>query len=54
MKVNKKNKIKSTLKFNNKKSKVYTKPKVKELGGPDGPEPTRYGDWEVKGRVSDF
>ena len=25
-----------------------------ELGGPKGPEPTRYGDWEVKGRVSDF
>tara|TARA_B100000686_G_C15795396_1_gene481720 strand:- start:227 stop:376 length:150 start_codon:yes stop_codon:yes gene_type:complete len=28
--------------------------KVKEIGGPKGPEPTRYGDWEVKGRVSDF
>ena len=26
----------------------------KEIGGPKGPEPTRYGDWEVKGRVSDF
>ena len=25
-----------------------------ELGGPKGPEPTRYGDWEVKGIVSDF
>lgn len=25
-----------------------------ELGGRDGPEPTRYGDWEKKGRVSDF
>ncbi len=25
-----------------------------EIGGPQGPEPTRYGDWEVKGRVSDF
>ena len=25
-----------------------------ELGGPEGPEPTRYGDWEVGGRVSDF
>lgn len=23
-------------------------------GGPRGPEPTRYGDWERKGRVSDF
>lgn len=25
-----------------------------EVGGPSGPEPTRYGDWERKGRVSDF
>ena len=27
---------------------------IKEIGGPKGPEPTRYGDWQVKGRVSDF
>jgi hypothetical protein len=26
----------------------------KEIGGPKGPEPVRYGDWEVKGRASDF
>ena len=25
-----------------------------ETGGPQGPEPTRFGDWERKGRVSDF
>ncbi|MBM3617035.1 MAG: DUF1674 domain-containing protein [Alphaproteobacteria bacterium] len=25
-----------------------------EIGGPKGPEPTRYGDWEVNGRCSDF
>jgi hypothetical protein len=25
-----------------------------ETGGPQGPEPTRYGDWEKKGIVSDF
>ncbi|MFK7968263.1 MAG: DUF1674 domain-containing protein [Rickettsiaceae bacterium] len=25
-----------------------------EFGGPKGLEPTRYGDWEVNGRVSDF
>lgn len=25
-----------------------------EQGGPEGPEPTRYGDWEVGGRASDF
>lgn len=28
--------------------------KAKELGGPSGPEPTRYGDWERKGIASDF
>jgi len=27
---------------------------VPEIGGPAGPEPTRYGDWEVGGRCSDF
>ncbi len=26
----------------------------KEIGGPSGLEPTRYGDWEKKGIVSDF
>ncbi|WP_208948311.1 DUF1674 domain-containing protein [Segnochrobactrum spirostomi] len=26
----------------------------KELHGRDGPEPVRYGDWEVKGLASDF
>lgn len=26
----------------------------KELGGPKGLEPTRYGDWEVNSRCSDF
>ncbi len=25
-----------------------------ELGGRDGPEPIRYGDWEKKGITSDF
>ncbi|MGE0152626.1 MAG: DUF1674 domain-containing protein [Reyranellaceae bacterium] len=29
-------------------------PKVEEIGGPEGPEPTRFGDWSIKGRVSDF
>ncbi|MDE2332786.1 MAG: DUF1674 domain-containing protein [Bradyrhizobium sp.] len=29
-------------------------PTPKELQGPKGPEPTRYGDWENKGIVSDF
>ncbi|HRE60088.1 MAG TPA: DUF1674 domain-containing protein [Micropepsaceae bacterium] len=26
----------------------------KEINGPKGPEPTRYGDWERKGIASDF
>jgi hypothetical protein len=26
----------------------------KEIGGRDGPDPARYGDWEVKGIASDF
>ena len=31
-----------------------TPTRPKEIGGPKGPEPTRYGDWEHNGRVSDF
>jgi hypothetical protein len=27
---------------------------AKEIGGPPGPEPTRYGDWENNGRCIDF
>lgn len=27
---------------------------AKEIGGRNGPDPARYGDWEVKGIVSDF
>jgi hypothetical protein len=31
-------------------------PKIppREVGGRQGPEPTRYGDWEVRGRCIDF
>lgn len=29
-------------------------PAVPEIGGPKGLEPTRYGDWERKGRAYDF
>ncbi len=28
--------------------------KPREIGGPEGPEPTRYGDWERKGICVDF
>ncbi|GAB1600079.1 succinate dehydrogenase assembly factor 4, mitochondrial-like [Argonauta hians] len=31
-----------------------TNPQTGEIDGPRGPEPTRYGDWERKGRVTDF
>jgi hypothetical protein len=30
------------------------KERPKELNGRRGPEPVRYGDWEVKGIASDF
>ncbi|MDE2334805.1 MAG: DUF1674 domain-containing protein [Rhodospirillales bacterium] len=29
-------------------------PLPREIGGAPGPEPTRYGDWQHKGRVTDF
>jgi hypothetical protein len=36
-------------------TKVNTLPKKPvEVGGPKGPEPTRYGDWEKAGRCTDF
>ncbi|XP_050221760.1 uncharacterized protein LOC126671956 [Mercurialis annua] len=45
----------------NKKNGDKNEPKNKqnpkdteEFGGPKGPEPTRYGDWERNGRCSDF
>ena len=36
--------------------RIFKKKKkpVKEIGGRKGPEPTRYGDWEQKGRCIDF
>ena len=50
-----------TTKLNEEKEQNYTKDKLnenvdipKEQGGPKGPEPTRYGDWEKAGRCSDF
>lgn len=32
----------------------YFHAKTGEKGGPKGLEPTRFGDWEQKGRVTDF
>jgi hypothetical protein len=37
------------------RSKAATRAALpKEINGRDGPEPTRFGDWEVKGIASDF
>ena len=35
-------------------TKVITEGNAGEKGGPKGPEPTRDGDWEKKGRCIDF
>lgn len=35
-----------------KSEKAVSQPE--ELGGQKGPEPTRYGDWEKNGLISDF
>ena len=34
--------------------RAAAKPLPKEEGGPKGPEPTRFGDWERKGLAVDF
>jgi hypothetical protein len=33
---------------------IESQPKPGEIGGRDGPDPTRYGDWEKAGRCIDF
>ena len=46
--------------LSNKNKKINNSEKIKitsyykEIGGPKGKEPTRYGDWEKNGRCSDF
>ena len=35
-------------------AKTQDKARPTEHGGPRGPEPTRYGDWEKNGRCIDF
>ena len=35
-------------------SETDTKMRPKEIGGREGPDPTRYGDWEKAGRCVDF
>jgi len=36
------------------RKKAQEREMPKELGGSDGPEPVRYGDWEKKGIAVDF
>jgi hypothetical protein len=37
------------------RAKEADKPvRPEEIGGRSGPDPTRYGDWEKKGIVTDF
>lgn len=36
------------------KAEASAQPLPPERGGRNGPEPTRYGDWEKKGIISDF
>ncbi|WP_428926723.1 DUF1674 domain-containing protein [Marinibacterium sp. SX1] len=36
------------------KAAAAAQPMPRELGGRDGPEPVRYGDWEKKGIAVDF
>jgi hypothetical protein len=40
--------------FDAPKSPALPEQRPKEIGGPAGPEPTRYGDWERKGICVDF
>ncbi len=44
-----------TLNTSTKQAEINKKAyKPLEVGGPKGPEPTRYGDWEKAGRCNDF
>ena len=36
------------------KRKAEETDRPEEFGGPEGPDPVRYGDWERKGRTVDF
>ena len=52
---NKTTKLNEENEQNNTKDKLNENVNIpKEEGGPKGPEPTRYGDWEKAGRCSDF
>ena len=44
--------FKEEVRVRQEKARKETQPK--EIGGRDGPDPTRYGDWEKNGRCIDF
>ncbi len=44
----------ATAKSGNVEGVVKTPPATTEFGGRDGPDPTRFGDWEKNGRCIDF
>ncbi len=48
------NQVQKKVSLNKGRQKEMAKEIAKEIGGPKGPEPTRYGDWERKGRCIDF
>ena len=48
------NPSKQSIDQKNAKLKTASTSQAKEIGGPKGLEPTRYGDWEAKGRCYDF
>ena len=41
-------------KLKSNKPKLKFKKRPKEIGGTEGPDPTRYGDWEKDGICHDF
>lgn len=47
-------KEKTSKKENNTDAEKEKTAELEEIGGQKGPDPTRYGDWEKNGRVSDF
>ena len=50
-------KSQATAPYSSKASAVPVSPndvKEGEIGGYEGPEPTRYGDWQHNGRCTDF
>lgn len=54
MKKNFKQQAEQALKEANLRKKHFIKKKPQEVNGPKGLEPTRYGDWEIKGITYDF